>query len=35
MADHPIKFPSPTDGPISQLCEEGAVKGGEVSVAFE
>ena len=35
MADHPIEFPSPTDGPVSQFCEERAVKGGEVSIAFE
>lgn len=35
MADHPIESPSPTDHPISQLCEEGAIEGSKVSIAFE
>ena len=35
MADHPIEFSSPTDHPISQLREEGAIEGSKISIAFE
>ncbi len=35
MADHPIEFSSPTDHPVSQLREEGAIERSKVPIAFE
>jgi hypothetical protein len=35
MADHPIEFPSPSKDPVSQFCEKGSIKRGEISVLLE
>ena len=35
MANDPIEFSPPSECPIGQFSQEGSVKGGEMSIAFE